>query len=360
MPSHSLPTAHATIGTLLAALALTAHADARPAAPQESGESFFEMSIEDLLSIRVPSMTNVLGGHVHNQGEWMPMLHVMRMEMDGMRDGTDDLSTGEVVAPPSPFLVTPVEMTMDMAMAGLMYAPTDVWTVMVMVPLLQNSMRHRTRAGGEFTTRSEGVGDVELSALAVVWESESSDLILGAGVSLPTGSIDEKDQTPMGRTRLPYPMQLGSGTYDLVPGATYLSEHGTWAWGAQAKAVIRLGENDNDYRLGNRIQGTAWVDRKWTDALSTSVRAVGHSVGNIVGSDPAVTPPAGTPIVPTADPDRQGKDRIDLALGFQYYNERTAGHRIALEVGTPVVENLDGPQLSTEWWLAFSYSITFF
>lgn len=42
-------------------------------------------------------------------------------------------------------------------------------------------------------------------------------------------------------------MQLGSGTYDALPGITYLAQYGQFSWGAQATATIRLGGNDRDY-----------------------------------------------------------------------------------------------------------------
>lgn len=75
-------------------------------------------------------------------------------------------------------------------------------------------------------------------------------------MSFPTGSIQEKDVTPMSmgqQVRLPYPMQLGSGTYDLLPGLTYIGRAARWQWGLHASGAVRLGENDHDYRLGHHL-----------------------------------------------------------------------------------------------------------
>ena len=73
-------------------------------------------------------------------------------------------------------------------------------------------------------------------------------VLVGAGISFPTGSIDKKDDTPAAPDQqLPYPMQLGSGTFDLLPGLTYLGQAGKLGWGAEAMATLRLGENSNDY-----------------------------------------------------------------------------------------------------------------
>ena len=57
--------------------------------------------------------------------------------------------------------------------------------------------------------------------------------------------------------QLPAPMQLGSGTVDLLPSLTYVQQFDSWSYGAQANAVIRLeSENNNGYRLGDVFGAT--------------------------------------------------------------------------------------------------------
>src|SRR5882724_12256296 len=90
-------------------------------------------------------------------------------------------------------------------------------------------MNHVTRDGFRFTETSEGLGDLQLRGLYTVYAREGfrHRFLLNAGISIPTGSIDEKDFGPdrsLGRARLEYPMQLGSGTVDLLPGLTYLGQ----------------------------------------------------------------------------------------------------------------------------------------
>jgi hypothetical protein len=45
------------------------------AAPHDAIDDLLTLEIEDLLELSLPSMTSVLGGHVHNKGELMPMAH---------------------------------------------------------------------------------------------------------------------------------------------------------------------------------------------------------------------------------------------------------------------------------------------
>ena len=78
---------------------------------------------------------------------------------------------------------------------------------------------------------------------------------------------------------------------------------------------------------------------------------------NISGADPALNPA----IVPTADPNRRGGDRLDLLFGFNLYasGETLTGHRLALEGGFPIYESLDGPQLETDWLITVGWQYAF-
>ncbi|MEF9437847.1 MAG: hypothetical protein L0922_03550 [Candidatus Mariimomonas ferrooxydans] len=63
----------------------------------------------------------VMGGHIHHTGSWMLSYRYMYMGMDGNRDGTDSVSTGDVL---QDFMVTPTEMSMQMHMLGIMHSPS--------------------------------------------------------------------------------------------------------------------------------------------------------------------------------------------------------------------------------------------
>ena len=222
----------------------------------------------------------VTGGDFMTKGNWMISYRYMRMEMDNNLIGTDSVSPEQIISTvsnrffgltgqPSTLRVVPTNMTTNMHMFGLMYAPTQSLTVVSMIPYLDRSMKHVTFEGpsgnarlGTFTTTSSGIGDVKLMSLYRAWAASDHRIHLNAGLSLPTGSIDEEGAvlTPGGgrpTLRLPYPMQLGSGTFDLMPGATYKGQSDRIGWGAQYLATIRLGDNDEGYTLGDvhRITG---------------------------------------------------------------------------------------------------------
>jgi hypothetical protein len=54
-------------------------------------------------------------------------------------------------------MVAPLGMTMDMHMIGVMFAPTDKLTLIVMAPFLDIEMNHVTRLGRKFSTESRGL-----------------------------------------------------------------------------------------------------------------------------------------------------------------------------------------------------------
>ncbi|MCA9296109.1 MAG: transporter [Phycisphaerales bacterium] len=299
----------------------------------------------------------VMADHTHHAGEFMISYRTMHMRMHGNRDGDSRISSDDVL---DDFMVTPTSMSMDMHMLGAMYAPTDWMTVMVMVPYVRKDMDHLTRMGGRFTTKSEGLGDIRLTGMFPIYHEGPHTFHANFGLSIPTGSIDEKDATPADPTasrRLPYPMQLGSGTFDLLPGAVYTYQAPGWSFGAAANGTIRLGENDHAYTLGDALEFTTWWAYEWEDWISTSVRLDYQLWGNIDGADPDLNPM----MVPTADPNRRGGQRLDLLFGVNLYAPKgaLAGNRLAVEVGLPIYQDLDGPQLETDLLLTIGWQYTF-
>lgn len=321
---------------------------------EETGE-LVELTLEELLEVQfVP--VSVMGGHIHSQGEWMVGYKFMNMEMAGNRDGENNLTPAEVL---QGFPVTPLDMTVQMHMFEVMYGLTDRVTLMAMVPYLHKEMDHLTRSGVNFTTETEGVGDVGLMAHVVLSHSGPHWWILTPGVTVPTGSIDERGATPAGpNQKLPYPMQLGSGSIDVVSALHYFYQKPQLVVGVHAKVVFSTGENDDDYQVGDRFHLAAFAARKITDAFSISGRLAGRSVDNYSGADPELNPM----VVHTADVSRRGGERIDAALGLNFYFTGGRGdgsaHRFLVEAAVPVFQDLDGPQLETDLNLTVSWQWT--
>lgn len=300
----------------------------------------------------------VMGDHTHARGEFMLSYRYMHMGMEGNRVGTEAVDTDAVLAD---FMVAPLEMTMQMHMVGLMYAPTDRITLMAMAPWTSMEMDHETRMGGTFKTTSDGIGDVKLSGLVGLKQEGPIRAHLNLGVSLPTGSIEAMGVTPMSmgnEVQLPYPMQIGSGTVDLLPGITFLGMSEQGSWGLQGAGTFRLGENDREWTLGNRLEVNGWVAYRLTDRISASARARYLTWGDVEGADPAFMNPM---MVPTVRRDLRNGTRLEIPLGINYHipEGALAGHRLAVEMALPVYQDLDGPQLETDWVLTVGWQKSF-
>ena len=79
--------------------------------------------------------------------------------------------------------------------------------------------------------------------------------------------------------------------------------------------------------------------------------------GNIDGQDDDLNPA----MVPTADPDRRGGKRIDALFGVALEGQSgwVKGHRLEVEVGLPIYQHLDGPQLETDWIVTAGWRFSF-
>ena len=90
------------------------------------------------------------------------------------------------------------------------------------------------------------------------------------GLSAPTGSVTETYRRTHQEERgfLHYEMQLGSGTWDLLPSLTWNARFRRLFFGAQLGGVLRLeAANEAGYALGDRIRVEAWGGAELTPWL---------------------------------------------------------------------------------------------
>lgn len=304
----------------------------------------------------------VMGDHVHQENDWMLSYTFSSMTMNGNRSGTSAMSDAQVL---SDFMVAPQSMTMNMHMFSLMYGVSERLSVMGMMSHVEKEMDHITRMGGEFTTETKGLGDSKLALTyaltkpmhhAGFMEHTMHDWFLNVGLSLPTGAIDERDDTPaMANAKLPYPMQLGSGTYDPTIGLTYTGTHGIWGWGAQAAYLFRVGTNDEGYRFGNETKTNLWASAALAEGWRMSLRFEGVDWQDIKGHDNELNPM----MVPTARTDLRGGTRMDALVGLTYAPAEWKRNRLGVEVGAPIYQSLDGPQLETDLRLMANWQMQF-
>ena len=160
--------------------------------------SAFSLAAHDYNSSRPDSHApiNVMGEHTHNAGEWMLSYRYSYMEMSGLMNGDSSVSSSTMIndgtfSSMKSMRKAPTKMDMHMQMLGAMYAPSDKWTVMLMLMHHEKSMDSVNNAGVVSNNESEGWGDIRITGMYKIHQTADSKAHLNIGLSLPTGSIDE-------------------------------------------------------------------------------------------------------------------------------------------------------------------------
>lgn len=297
----------------------------------------------------------IMGDHQHGKGKLMFSYRFMYMDMNGLRAGDSRTSFSDHIGMgPGRYMVLPRNMQMEMHMIGAMYGLTDKQTLTVMVPYIRNIMDHTTMMGADFDTESDGLGDITVGLLHELYRKDSLDVQLHLAFGLPTGSIKSTDDTPAGDgSLLPYPMQIGSGSFSFKPKVTVTYIDGPWSYGAQLAGTIFLGQNNSGYRRGEIVTANIWAGRDVTKKLRATLRLQATNEADYHGQNPRLN----TAMIPTADSQLRGRTRIDVFPGLDYL--LTDSHRLAVELGLPAYEKVDGINLETDYTLNVTWQTAF-
>lgn len=330
----------------------------------------------------------VMYAHMMNKaGDFMAGYSFMYARQRGnILNGSKKATDAEIVASCGTLgcPATPQEMTMQMHMLHFMYAPTDQINLMLMPQLVSMKMDNRILDGGFYTPvgghnhddmdlsghSSGGFGDTTAAVLLQLLHKPDSELHLGLGVSIPTGSVDKKMYSHGGEF-MDYGMQLGSGTWDFLPSLTMTGKTGEWSWGGQLSGVIRPGNyNKNGYVLGNVFQGTAWASYKLSDYFSFSLRALRTMQGDIRGELAGVYPSVDVNGMTTYPrPQHNSSDvtgnygarlnDVGVGLNMLVPGREMQGDRISLEWLQPVGDKYKGYQLERDVSLYLNWNMMF-
>ena len=293
---------------------------------------------------------SIMADHYHKKNEIMLSYRWMSMQMDGYISGSSDASYTDARTKQSGgnYMVVPQEMDMDMSMFGAMYAFDDDITFAIMTSYIENEMKMKRHSDGSIKTmRSSGMGDTKLNVLTRLYESGDIKIHTTIGLSLPTGSISEKDTMFSGsKGTLGYGMQLGSGTYDILSSTTYFHTNSNYSFGVQISGVKRIGENSKEYALGDILQSNIWGAIPFNEnQTSISVGSEFKFQEKIDGSHKDISS-----IMSFAqDKEASGYKRIDLSLGINHVFHNLKNLRFAFEYIKPVYNDVNHVQLETDF-----------
>jgi hypothetical protein len=290
-----------------------------------------------------------MGDHLHPKGGLMVSLGHMSMTMGGNREENDKISNEAIY---QSYNVAPQEMTMQMYMLSVMYAPSDKVTLMAMqgfakkdMDLTARMMMNNMVMFNDFSTSSSGLGDLKLGLLYGLYPGGKTSLHINLKLNIPIGDIENRDITPMmADAKLPYAMQLGSGTFDITLGSTFKGNIRNFSWGLQQLNTFRTRINSEGYRFGNLYGLHAWSVYAVSNTFGVSARLSGRSEGDINGANPELNPM----MVPPADPANYGGEVVNGAIGL---NILLANNKLVrgTEVSIPLYQNYNGIFMSADY-----------
>jgi hypothetical protein len=326
------------------------------------------MSLQELLNQPLEEQTTGEGA-----GPWRVGIAYSRLKLDGYLDGTNKVSNSEVLFSGVPgtrtdknFPVVPTEIRQEALILTIRYVLDNRFSFDLGIPYIRQSTDHISIVPGydNFILNSEGLGDLSIGLGSVIKEWGTRQISATVGLSVPTGSINQKDDTPRspGDQQLPYTMQLGSGTWDVSAGLNYQQQLGSWEAGSQLLGKLRTGENDRDYRLGNRASLSAWVKSHHHEWVRPSVKLGYHYWGNIHGEDSDLTVPGPFPYpAGITNPEFYGGKKLNASLGISIGGRKNQlkGNTLGIEFGKPIYQNLNGIQPKEVWRLNIHWGIEF-
>lgn len=273
--------------------------------------------------------------------KWDLYYRYRRDWQEGSREGGKRVSTSEVLA--EGWRATATQRDGQTHLFGVGFAPVPRLRLFAEVPYHQLTTEYES-ATARSTVTSEGVGDVQFGVMADFMRRGDEHLGIGLRVAAPSGSISQRGTIVGQRSVLPYPMQLGSGTWAMIPSLIYHARTERFVWGTQFMGTYQLAETSEDYRLGDRVELSFWVGTHWGDRLDLTLRLLWTHWSNVVDADPRMP----RSDIPSADPQRQKGQVVDLGPGVSLKVPGLDGHRVSAEFLFPIYQWLDGPQVELD------------
>ena len=306
----------------------------------------------------------LMGDHIHKPGEWMVEYRYMNMYMEENRIGSTTIPDARDTRPITVDGIftnggaTPTAMTMEMHMVHIMRGMTEditLYTMLMFPSLTMDHIRGPANPAGidtPFTTHNSGFGDMTFGALFRLYTDDDDDLILNLGGSVPTGDIFRTTRVPTGglvEQPLPFPMRLGSGTFNARPGLTWKRYGETTSTGIQLQTDLPIGQNYRSYSVGDTFQLNAWKSILLTDSVAMSLRLENLWRTNYDGEDPQ-TPDM---VISTNVEEFRGGYWLNLGIGAMVLVD---GHLFNVEAVPNLYQDLNGIQLETDWSFVASWS----
>jgi hypothetical protein len=316
------------------------------------------------------SPAGIMTGHQHMAHMWMFSYSYMSSILNGNLSGSSKVNDNYIF---EKYVMAPKQMQMDMHMLMGMYGLSDKLSVMLMLnyqamnmnmDMLTGSMQmtgtmNMSTTSTAMQSKSHGFGDTKIYASYNLLSGNSRSVVIDIGVSIPTGSITKTEQynEMIYGQRLSYMMQLGSGTFDLMPGVTYMYHKQNFSWSTHLSSILHPYYNSAGYKLGNELVLDTWAAYQWAHWFSSSFRFSANSAGKIQGSDAQIY----GSLEPAATGSNYGGKALTALVGINYFfkDDLLQNSKIAAEFGIPLYQYVNGIQLASIYSLYITWFMNF-
>lgn len=292
----------------------------------------------------------VIATRGHKTGDVMYSFRGTVIGFQALQSDIDMLKTLDVQ---KDYGLVPEYMITSTQMHSAIYTPHDHITLMAIINYHEHIMQmegsyqqqrvYQNQPEGIYKLDSEGFGDIKFDTLLKLLRKEHFIITGNIGISLPTGStVETGDDGQM----LPYPMQLGSGSYEARPGVTLFGTREDWSYGGQLLSSLPLHQNAHKYRHGNTFTVTAWSTQRVNNWFQFGGRLLFSHKTAFSSSDPKLNQNRSS----IYQIDSQGNTQLDIALSTDFIiptGTHFQQNRLAFEIQVPVYQNqnLTGIQL---------------
>lgn len=220
------------------------------------------------------------------------------------------------------------------------------WGMTFKLPIVSRAHQHIFNAddgAGGIDPEAEswnfsGIGDVQVLARYCFYNDAHANAGLRFGLKLPTGSINKRNAEEAAERTL----QPGSGSVDSLLGAYYNHHDGNIGWFAQGMWQQTLSDRDN-FKPGCKLSADVGLSYQATPDFSLMLQLNAQHKAKDSGAN--------------AEPADSGGHTISVSPGASY--RVTSNTSVYGFVQKPLVQHVNGAQLTADWSLALGLSTQF-
>ena len=287
---------------------------------------------------------NITGDHFHDKRGLMISYRYIFKNMSGNLNGNSEVKIEDIF---NSYNLISESNRVESHKVGFMYGMSTKINLMASIGFTVKTMNLLSKKNQYFKPKSSGINDINITGLYNLVDKSRNKTHLNIGISFPIGSINFNDEySSSSITKLPYNMQIGSGTWNTNLGFTTFFQYEKFSFGLQPSYKVHIGKNSNDYSFGNILDVNYWAAVKISNWISLSLNLQNKFSNKIRGNDPELT----SNIVPESNAYNYGFYVFNSSIGTNILPPygKLKNIRIGIEYFLPLLQNYNGIQMGVD------------